>query len=303
MTGQFDGDYQDNRDDLERELAAALRAEAERTTPAGDGLARIRARTAGRAGAFAWLFRPATAGAVLALTLVAATVIGMNLADDATDTVIADPPNIPIAVAPNAAPTSIADDPTHAPKINPTPGPPVGYEGGELPTPDTAVTDPPSTLAATSPVTPEQERTRNDGGIPVDTGGTYVSITAPLSGTTIEPVFTLAGQARVFEAAVSIDISQNGTVLKQAHATATEAGPALGDWQATITLAPGNYRIDAYALSPEDGIKRLAGDSIWITVKAPATARPSATPSATATATPTGTSTPAPSTPATEPQY
>lgn len=299
MTGPFGSDHPDHRDDLERALAAALRAEAERTVPAGDGLARIRARTAGRAGAFAWLLRPAAAVSVLAVTLVAATVIGLKLADDRTDAVIAEPPNNPIAVAPFGSATP---EPSAA-RINPSSDPTFsGPTGGQQPTPDTAVTDVPtaSTLVRTAPVTPEQERRRSDGGIPVDTGGTYVAIDAPLSGTTIEPVFTLAGRARVFEAAVSIDISQNGTVLKQAHATATEGAPALGDWQATLTLAPGNYRIDAYALSPKDGIQRLASDSIWITVKAPATATPSATPSATATAIPTAT--PTASTPAADPQ-
>ncbi len=295
MSGQFE------HDDLERALASAMRAQAERTVPAGDGLAKIRARTPRRAGVFAWLFRPATAGAALAITLVAATVIGVNLADDPTETVIADPPNNPVLVLPLASPTSIADDPTSAPKTNPTVGPP-----GRLETPPTepsagASLDPrifglgggPDTEPG--PITPADETRKTDGGIPVDTGGNYVAITAPFSGSVLGRTFSLEGQARVFEANVTIDVSQNGTVLRQEFATASTGAPEKGTWSKVLTLAPGNYRIDAYALSAADGTTKLASDTIWLTVSA-ATSEP-------ASATPTTTPNPATAeVPGTEPQ-
>lgn len=266
-------------DDLERRLAAAMRAEADRVMPAGDGLAKIGARTAGnRAGAFAWLRPQALLGGAAAVTVI---ILGVAATSQLTGggggtTVVERPPD-PIVGA-STQPFAVTPLNTQM-SPDPTPEAPIGPAGGEDPTPNAEITVP--KIALPQPVTEDQEHNRSDGGIPVDDGvSNYVAIQSPFSGTTTKPVFTIAGLARVYEAQVTIDISQNGKVLKQAHAMATEGAPALGDWQVTVELAPGNYRIDAYALSPEDGIKRLATDSIWITVK-PDAATPSATPSAT----------------------
>ncbi|MGQ0630737.1 MAG: Gmad2 immunoglobulin-like domain-containing protein [Sporichthyaceae bacterium] len=281
-------------EDIERRLAAALRAEAERVTPAGDGLARIRARTERPVGLFSRFGRPAFAGAALALTLIGATVVGVNLTDDDPGTLIVDGARQPVITVPRTTP---------APKINPTPEPTVAPdlgEGGQDFPVDTELTPVPSnapqntTLAP--PVTPEEQRAMSDGGIPVDNGGNYMAIIAPLSGRTYDSPLTLAGRARVFEGAVTIDVSQNGRVLQTAYDMATAGAPEVGDWQATFVLAPGNYRIDAYALSPEDGTTRLASDSIWITIAAPpAPATPGGTPppDTEPAATPTATAAPA----------
>ncbi len=279
-------------EDLETILARALRAEADKVHPVGDGLTKIRARTEGRRSAFGWFTSPAArpllAGGTLVLTLVAGTMIGLQVTGGDNDTNIVEGPRDPVAVQPLITPE---------PKVmvEPTPFPEVegGVGGGDFEI-DTAITPVPTGAAAlVAPVTEDEERSRNDGGIPQDDGGNYVAIRAPLSGRTYSSPLTLAGQARVFEANITIDISQNGKVLQRGYATATAGAPELGDWQATFELAPGNYRIDAYALSPEDGETRLASDSIWITIASPNTAtQPTPTPSPSPSATPSSTATP-----------
>lgn len=299
MTGPYDP--QRGQDEYDPELAAilsaAMRSEADRVVPVGDGLAKIRARTEGRASLLGWFTRPAAAGGIVAVALVAATVVGVQLADDGggTDSVIADPKQDPV-IQPFASTTVAAvieNDQSDVARTNPTPQPEIGPTGGDDFPVNTELTTPAPFAAKIAPVTEEQERNRSDNGIPVDTGsGSYVSIEGPYSGGTYGSPLTLAGRARVYEGNVTIDISQNGTVLKQGHATATEAAPATGDWQATFELAPGNYRIDAYALSPKDGETKLFSDSIWITIRSntstptpTGSARPSSTPSARPTST------------------
>ena len=284
-------------EDLETILARAMRAEADRVMPAGDGLAKIRARTEGRRGVFTWFAspaaRPAMAVGTLVFTLVAGTLIGLQMTggdDGGTD--FADGPSDPVIGQ------RFADSPFNTlMSPDPTPDEPIGAEGGERPTPNAVFTTPPTNSAFTVPVTEDQERRKTDGGVPIDNGGNYVAIQSPFSGTTIDPVFTVAGRARIFEANITIDVSQNGKVLKRTYATATMGAPELGDWQTTMQLAPGAYRIDAYALSPEDGTTKLASDSIWITVRASSsTTAPSSTssprPSSAPTALPTTSATP-----------
>lgn len=284
-------------EDLETILARAMRAEADRIMPAGDGLAKIRARTEGRRSVFSWFgspaARPAMAVGALVFTLVAGTLIGLQVTgggDGGTE--IADGPSDPVIGQ------RFADSPLNTlMSPDPTPEEEIGDTGGELPTPNAVFTTPPPDIAFTVPVTEDQERRKTDGGVPIDNGGNYVAIQSPFSGTTIDPVFTLAGIARVFEASITIDVSQNGKVLKRTYATATEGAPELGDWQTTMQLAPGAYRIDAYALSPQDGTTKLASDSIWITVRPPAaTTAPASTssprPSSSPTALPTSSAAP-----------
>ncbi|MGQ0626319.1 MAG: Gmad2 immunoglobulin-like domain-containing protein [Sporichthyaceae bacterium] len=261
-------------EDIERRLAAALRAEAARVNPVGDGLTRIRARTEKSAGLFSRFGRPATAGAALALTLIGGTLVGVQLSDDESGTVLVEPARRPAISPPTSAPNTV-------PSNEPTLDPGLGTGGQDFPV-DTELTpvpsDAPQNTTLASPVTPEEQRSMSDGGIPVDDGGNYVAIIAPLSGRSYDSPLTLAGRARVFEAAVTIDVSQNGRVLQTAYAMATEGAPEIGDWQATFALAPGNYRIDAYSLSEADGVTRLASDSIWITIAAPGTPRSPSTP-------------------------
>jgi hypothetical protein len=279
-------------EDLETILARALRAEAERVMPVGDGLSKIRARTESRRSVLGWFSssaaRPLLAGGTLVLALVAGTAIGLQVTDGGKDSNVVERPGDPVAVQPliTSEPKEMVE-PTPEPEVDPG----LGTGGGDFPITETteAPADAQKSLLL---VDPAEEASRNDGGIPVDDGGNYVAIEAPLSGRSYTSPLTLAGKARVFEANITVDISQNGKVLKRTYATATAGAPELGEWQVTIELAPGAYRIDAYALSPEDGETRLASDSIWITIRTPETAtQPTPTPSPSAS--PTSTATPA----------
>ncbi len=292
-------------EDLEARLRAALHAEAERVVPVGDGLAKIRARTEGRrarlsVAGFAWLSspsaRPALAAGTLVLTLVAGTAIGLQLTGGGDGREIADGPRDPAVNQPLSAPL-IENSQKEVERYNPDPGPDTGLgTGGEEPEVTTEVTEAPTDTLRIAPVTPGQEANQSDNGIPVDNGGNYVAITAPLSGRSYNSPLTIAGKARIFEASVTVDVSQNGKVLKRTHATATQGAPELGDWQVTLELVPGAYRIDAYSLSAEDGESKLASDSIWITIKSPNTAtQPTPTPGPSSTPTPSPSSSPTPS--------
>ncbi|HUR73354.1 MAG TPA: Gmad2 immunoglobulin-like domain-containing protein [Sporichthya sp.] len=292
--------------DVEARLAAALRAEADRVMPAGDGLTKIRARTSARRGAFGWFAnpgaRPALAAGTLVVALVAGTAIGLQLTGGGGDgTNVADGGRDPVARQPfGSLQPLVENDQADSLRYNPDPGPDLGGgTGGDTPPVTTQVTQPPTNNPLRiAPVTPEQDQNKSDNGIPVDDGGTYVAITAPLSGRSYNSPLTLAGQARVFEAQVTIDVSQNGRVLEQTHAMATKGAPELGDWQVTIDLAPGNYRIDAYALSAKDGTTKMASDSIWITIKGPSGATgPTPTPTPSPLPSPTPTSAPPTSAP------
>lgn len=268
-------------DDIERRLAEALQAEASRTVPAGDGLARIRSRTARRPGIAGWFFRPSVAGGALAIALVAGTLIGVRLTDGTGDSTVVEGLRPPLLAVP-AATDGPDDEPTADPSADPGTGPTTGstpppVDGGptdaepeDTPSLDPSVfgmgggeEGPNVTMGA---VTEPDDEQKTDGGIPEDTGGNYVAITAPYSGSVVGRTFSLEGQARVFEATVSIDVSQNGSVLRREYTTATAGAPEKGSWSKTLTLAPGDYRIDAYTLSAADGETRLASDTIWITV-------------------------------------
>lgn len=247
----------DRDPDLERLLRAALHTEAAKTTPAGDGLARIRTRTAAKAG-FGRLFRPALAAAALTFTLVAGTLIGINMSNDGNRTDFAQPiatgdPVVdpPAKNPPPVNPPVLLDPPTSAPSSAPTT------------TMKLAVTAPPSGLATPAPTCVP------DTTVPPDDGGNYIAITSPGSGCPLTgPSITVSGKARVFEASLSVDVMQNNVVLHTANVTASEGAPGLGTWSTAFSLPPGNYRIEAYWLSPADG-SRQEQDTIWITVTAP----------------------------------
>ncbi len=248
--------------ELEQQLRAALNAEANRTTPAGDGLARIRARTSANVG-FGRLFRPALAGAALTFTLIAGTLIGVRMTDDGNRTdialptvtggpVVVDPPAVqpPVVNPPVTPPPGTATKPVVTTQPTPEPG-----EGTRI-----AVTAPPTGLAS-----PATTCTPNMS-VPPDDGNNYIAITSPGSGCPVAgPSFTVSGTARVFEAALTVDVMQNQFVVHSANVMASEGAPGLGTWSTMFSLQPGNYRIEAYALSPADG-SRMIQDTIWISV-------------------------------------
>ncbi|MGQ0844252.1 MAG: Gmad2 immunoglobulin-like domain-containing protein [Sporichthyaceae bacterium] len=249
---------------LERILREALASEAAKTTPAGDGLARIRARTSSRTG-FAGLFRPAVAGAALTFTLVAGTLIGINAKQDDTRTDIAQP-------AASGAPAVVDEPVAEQPPVKQPANPPVLLPPLNTRKP-TAVPTSGSELSAklapaTGLATPEaQVECVPNTTVPTDDGGNYIAITSPGSGCPLRgPSITVAGTARVFEAALSIDVMQNGAVLQTANVMASEGAPGLGTWTTQFTLLPGDYRIEAYYESAMDG-SRMTMDTIWITVE------------------------------------
>lgn len=253
--------------ELERLLRATLQTEAARVTPAGDGLARIRARTSARAG-FGRLFRPALAGAALTFTLVAGTLIGIQMNSGGGRTELATPAasNGPVALVPPAAKVPPVKDPATDPRtlLPPTTAPVASAQPSAEPTLGTrvAVTAPPTGFA-----TPAAECVA-DTTVPADDGGTYIAITSPGSGCPIAgPSITVSGKARVFEAALSIDVLQNNVVLHTANVTASMGAPELGTWSTMFSLPPGNYRVEAYSLSAKDGSREVV-DTIWITVAA-----------------------------------
>lgn len=102
--------------------------------------------------------------------------------------------------------------------------------------------------------------------VPVDKGGVYTAITSPDSGSTVGRSFELSGKARVFEATVTIEVSQNGSVVKREFTTASIGAPDLGEWKKVLVLEPGAYKIQTYEESAKGDGSRLGVDTIWITV-------------------------------------
>jgi Immunoglobulin-like domain of bacterial spore germination len=230
-------------EDLESRLRDALRARADRTPIAGDGLERIRARTARRR---MGRVQPAIAALSLTALVVAgvATAAGHNHGHRNNDVVLP------------------AGGATHSPTPGPTASPtatatPAGWpaeSGCSVPNENPALL-----VGHTCKTT--------STAIPKDTGGEYLAITSPASGVTVGRDVTVSGKARVFEAQFTVDVTQNGTVVQTAHLTASAGAPSLGTWSTVFHLAPGNYRIEAYELSAKGDGSKSATDTIWITVR------------------------------------
>ncbi|HEY3604418.1 MAG TPA: Gmad2 immunoglobulin-like domain-containing protein, partial [Sporichthyaceae bacterium] len=157
-----------------------------------------------------------------------------------------------------------------------------GDRGTDLVLPAAPVTTTPTATATASPTAstgptgcPSMDPSLLPGchvtatGVPKDTGGEYISITSPQSGGVVHHTFTVSGRARVFESQFTVDVSQNGMVIKTAHVTASAGAPELGTWSTTFTLPDGNYRIDAYELSPKGDGSKVASDTVWIQAGSP----------------------------------
>lgn len=258
----------DRDPELERLLRAALHAEAARATPAGDGLARIRDRTSSRAG-FGRMFRPALAGAALTFTLIAGTLIGIRMTEDGNRTELAQPAvtGAPIVVNPPAVKPPVATAPIPVgPAVLPAPVTTAAPSPAATTGPRADVTAPPTGLATSTAA-----RCVPNTTLPADDGGNYIAITSPGSGCPVTgPSFTVSGRARVFEAALTIDVMQNNVILHSANVSASQGAPELGTWSTMFALEPGSYRVEAYALSPADG-SRMVQDTIWISVATPST--------------------------------
>jgi hypothetical protein len=220
-------------DELERRLRDALRARAERTPIAGDGLERIRTRTSRRR---MGRVQPAIAVGALTALVVAGVATAVERDHGGRSDVV-----LP---AGTAAPSPRAT-------AHPTPGPAASSR------PSCADMDP--SLFISCPGFPSS-------ALPKDTGGEYLAITKPASGATVDRDLTVSGKARVFEAQFTVDVTQNGVVVQTAHVTASAGAPSLGTWSTVFHLTPGNYRIEAYELSAKGDGTKSATDTIWITV-------------------------------------
>lgn len=80
-----------------------------------------------------------------------------------------------------------------------------------------------------------------------------VWILTPTEGGTIARGAEFGGEATVFEATVSWEWAQNGTVVAEGFSTASEGAPGRGPWTATVDVPPGEYVLRAFESSAEDG--------------------------------------------------
>lgn len=252
-------------DELETRLRRAMHTEADATPVSPDALAQIRGRIApATSRASAGWFRPAVAGSALAFTLVVGTLAGVRMAGgDGGDDNVAEPPSVLFNPAATGGPDGSGDagDSAPASKVPGTAAPETlpGFSPERLLPPAGSSTAAPGASTLLAPNTPTHK-------VPEDTGGPYVSILGPDSGTTVGRTVELTGKARTFEANVVLEVSQNGSVVKRDFTTASAGAPALGTWTKVLVLEPGAYRIDAFEESMEGNGTRLASDSIWITV-------------------------------------
>lgn len=250
--------------ELEGRLRRAMHSEADATSTSPDALVRIRARTAPKSRAAVGWLRPAAAASALAFTLVAGTLAGVKIAGSGggAEDNLAEPPSVIFNPAASGGPSSEGDEPDgEAPAAARGPDYLPGFDPSR-----TIAPSPGASAAAILGMGGDPERTHN---VPEDTGGSYVGILGPDSGATVVGrTVELSGIARVFEANVVIEVSQNGSVVKRDFATASSGAPELGNWTKVLALEPGNYRIDAFEESMEGNGTRLASDTIWITVAA-----------------------------------
>jgi hypothetical protein len=245
-------------DDLERRLRDALHARADRTPIAGDGLSKIRSRTAGRRRHARW--QPTLAAGALTALVVAGVAAAVERDHGTHPDVVLPAGGVTASPSPTPTPSSTST-PSADPTFTPSTCRQVMAEGQNI-------------LCGPGTFT----------SIPKDTGGEYIAITSPASGGVVHHTFTVSGRARVFEAQFTVDISQNGVVIKTAHVTASAGAPELGTWSTTFTLPDGNYRIDAYELSAKGDGSKAATDTVWIQVGSPPGPPEASRPSATGTA-------------------
>jgi hypothetical protein len=72
-----------------------------------------------------------------------------------------------------------------------------------------------------------------------------------------ESALRVSGTARVFEAALTVELrASSGAVVRQQHVTADAGAPATGRWSAALDLTgipAGRYDLVAYSISARDG--------------------------------------------------
>ena len=95
---------------------------------------------------------------------------------------------------------------------------------------------------------------------PPDAGDPSVIVDAPTAGATVTSPVTISGKARVFEANVRITIfDAAGNVLVDTFTTASEAGPVLAPYTASVAFNTANQQqgcIRVFEESAQDGSPR-----------------------------------------------
>jgi hypothetical protein len=94
-----------------------------------------------------------------------------------------------------------------------------------------------------------------------------ITIESPASGDTVPTTFHVTGTASVFEAALVVQLVQNGKVVDTKPVTASEGAPARGTFETTLHGAAGAATVEAFASSAEDGSKQHQV-SVSVTVSA-----------------------------------
>ena len=230
-------------DDMESRLRDALRLGADRTPIAGDGLQKIRSRTAGRRRHAKW--QPTLAAGALTALVVAGVATAVEHNHGSRPDVVLPAGGVTASPSATSTPSATAT-PTTTPSATPTPS---GCEEAQAR----------GLLVGCQAM--------GDTSIPNDTGGEYLAITSPGSGADVGRDLTVSGKARVFEAQFTVDVTQNGVVVHTAHVTASIGAPSMGVWSTVFHLAPGNYKIEAYELSAKGDGTKAASDTVWVTVR------------------------------------
>lgn len=91
-----------------------------------------------------------------------------------------------------------------------------------------------------------------------------VQIESPQHGATVSSPVTFSGEATVFEATVSWQVTTpDGELVEDGFVTASEGAPGRGDWAAEVELDPGDYVFRAFESSAEDGSETHVDDKAF----------------------------------------
>jgi hypothetical protein len=105
-----------------------------------------------------------------------------------------------------------------------------------------------------------------------------VQIEFPAQGETVSSPVTVSGQSATFEANVVWRVKQDGEVVERGFTTSKGANGMFGPFEFTVELPPGDYTVEAYEESAENG-EVINLDSKDFTVEASATQPTTPTPS------------------------
>jgi Immunoglobulin-like domain of bacterial spore germination/Sporulation and spore germination len=92
-------------------------------------------------------------------------------------------------------------------------------------------------------------------------------ITSPTNNASVTSPVKITGIASVFEATVNWQVRDTSKrVVQEGYTTASAGGPSFGDFSFTVKLPPGDYLLECFESSPEDG-RATFTDTKTITVR------------------------------------